>query len=134
MRVPETEIKARILLEAGSLPGVRLFNNPVGVAYAGSVLEWDRRARVLVLKEPRTITYGLCPGSSDIIGLRQVRITAAHVGNTIGQFVGLEVKTDRGTSGDLQVRFGNMVLAYGGFSNLVRSPADAVFALATENY
>ena len=41
----------------------------------------------------RWVTFGLCIGSSDIIGIRPIIVTGDMVGRTIGQFVAVEVKS-----------------------------------------
>ena len=40
------------------------------------------------------VKFGL-PGSPDIIGIKPVKISVDMVGKTIGQFIGIEVKTGR---------------------------------------
>ena len=40
--------------------------------------------------------FGLCKGSSDLIGLRVLEITPKLVGQRLAQFVALEVKTAQG--------------------------------------
>lgn len=72
----------------------------------------------------RLVRYGLCPGSSDLIGLRQVTITPDMVGQTIAQFVAIEVK-DRGRVTPEQERFITMVLQAGGLAGIARSVDDA---------
>lgn len=101
----ESSILAAILLDLGGRPGIRLFRNNTGRLR-------DRRGIYL--------TYGLCIGSSDIIGLR-----TAH---GVAQFVALEVK-DRGVLSDEQRDFLAMVLSMGGVAACVRSVDEARTAL-----
>lgn len=63
--------------------------------------------------------YGLCVGSSDLIG-----ILAPH-----GRFIALEVKTNRGCTTPEQDLFLALVRRKGGFACVVRSVSDAVQAL-----
>lgn len=60
----------------------------------------------------RPVKYGL-PGSPDIIGIVPVLITADMVGETIGQFVGVEVKVGRDRQSEKQKRFGDRLVEYG---------------------
>lgn len=50
---PETRLMQKIRLAVGALPGTRIFRNNVGVAQ---------------FPDGRPVRYGLCPGSSDLIG------------------------------------------------------------------
>jgi len=61
------------------------------------------------------VRYGLCVGSSDIIGLAPD-----------GTFLAVEVKTDTGRSTDAQKRFIAAVQAKGGRAGIARSADEAV--------
>lgn len=110
----EAWVQSAVRLEAARL-GVRLWRNNSGVA-----------------QDPdngRPVRYGLSNESaqqnarvksSDLIGVRPVVVTVAHVGQTIGQFVARECKasgwsgvprTDREIA---QARFLNIVASSGG--------------------
>jgi hypothetical protein len=79
-------------------------------------------------EEGKLVRYGLANDSkavnemiksSDLIGIRPVLITPAHVGYTVGQFVAREVKAGawmyRGTSHEqAQKRFLELVAGMGG--------------------
>jgi hypothetical protein len=69
----------------------------------------------------RLVRYGLCVGSSDLIGIRRVAVGDA----VIGQFVALEVKTSRGRTTAEQERFLAMVRQLGGVGGVVRSVEEA---------
>lgn len=121
----EAELQARIMLSIGALPGVRVFRNAVGEAWHGEVIEHSHGH--LVMKFPRRVTYGLCPGSSDLIGLRSVRITDAMVGNTFAQFIAPEIKRPRGGhEREKQRDFIAMVQSLGGAADFVRSEQQAI--------
>lgn len=116
----EQVIQQQIRLNIGINPEVRLFRNNCGTA-----------------TDPRTgnfIRYGLSPGSSDLIGIRKVTITPDMVGQTIGVFTSLEVKTDTGKPSTDQKKWLSMVTAFGGIAGVARSPQDArrILGLASD--
>lgn len=101
---PESAIQRDILLALGALPHVRVFRNSVGLA-----------------RDPRSgakVRFGLCVGSSDLIGLCR------------GRFLALEVKTATGRPTPEQLAFIAMVRAQGGIAGVVRSVADALLLVA----
>jgi len=104
----ETNIQHEIMLAASRVPGVRLFRNNTG---------FDKTAKV---------RYGLCVGSSDLIGWKTIEITPFHVGQKIAVFVALEVKTPKGRPTTEQLNFIDVVDSAGGHSGIVRSEEDAV--------
>lgn len=118
----ETTLKSQIMLDCGALPDVRLFNNPVGEGWQGKRVAQD--SATITLLQPRRVVYGLCPGSSDIIGFRTVTITPDMVGTTVAQFIAPEVKTGTGRVRDDQVKFIAAVNRAGGLAGVVRSSAD----------
>ena len=71
------------------------------------------------------VAYGLCPGSSDLIGWREVLITSEMVGKTVAQFVALEVKSNSGRPTPEQIAFLLTVMKSGGLSSLVFSLEEA---------
>jgi hypothetical protein len=123
----ESDIQARILLAIGALPGVRVFRNHVGEGWHGQVL--DQSPDRLLLAHPRRVTFGLAPGSSDIIGWRTVTIRPEDVGRQIAQFVGHEVKTTTGVAAEKQRKFHAALSAAGGLSAVVRSPERALHSI-----
>ncbi len=108
----EAAIQNLIRLEA-SAKGLRVWRNNVGV---------------LMDERGIPVRYGLANDSkqmnthiksSDLIGIRPVLITQAHVGQTIGQFVAREVKRASwhytGTARELaQLRYLELVVSLGG--------------------
>ncbi len=112
----ESEILHDIRLAVGQLPGVAVWRNQVGIAtFPGG----------------RKVPYGLCRGSSDIIGLRSIVIAPEHVGSQIAQFVAIEVKTDSGRHSLEQKLFLKLVAARGGLAITARTEAEAVAAVRT---
>ena len=72
----EATIKRDILRRLGRGP-VRVFNNPVGSAWQGIATRLPNGD--VLLHNPRRVVYGLCPGSSDLIGWRTVEVTPEMV-------------------------------------------------------
>ena len=98
----EKTIERKIILDSAKL-GMILFKNEVGMAYT---------------KNGFPIHFGLCKGSSDLIGWRTVKITQEMVGKDIAQFCAVEVKKDKNGSyraTDEQKRFIEAVNKAGGF-------------------
>ncbi len=62
--------------------GLKIFRNNVGQTFYTDVKTGQKRI----------VRYGLAQGSGDLIGIRPVTITPDMVGQTIGQFVSIEVK------------------------------------------
>lgn len=104
----ETSIQSRILRALGSRPDTRLFRNQVGVGWVGKP---DRLTRV---------SFGLHPGSSDLIGWRTITITPEMVGKRVAVFLGIEVKTDSGRLRPNQINWDQRLREAGGASVIVR--------------
>jgi len=101
----EHEIQQRIRLACGRGP-VRLWRNNSGA---------------LVDQQGRLVRFGLCKGSSDLIGLRTLEITTDLVGQRLAQFVALEIKTARGVVSPEQRAFLDLVEQLGGVAAVCRS-------------
>ena len=110
----EHEIQQRIRLACGRGP-VRLWRNNTGA---------------LVDQQGRFVRFGLCKGSSDLIGLHSLEITPELVGQRIAQFVALEVKTPLGTLSPEQRAFLRLVEKLGGMAAVCRSVKEAEQVLA----
>jgi VRR-NUC domain. len=98
----EKTVERNLILEASKI-GMTLFKNEVGFA---------------ITQNGFPVHYGLCKGSSDLIGWRSVEITEDMIGKRIAQFCAVEVKKDkhgkyRATSE--QQNFINAVKKAGGF-------------------
>jgi hypothetical protein len=109
----EQELQQRIRLQLGSSP-VRLWRNNVGALR-------DERGRL--------VTYGLCKGSSDLIGLRQVLIGPEHLGQTLAVFSAIEVKAPKGRLREEQRSFLELVERFGGYSGVATSLEEAARVL-----
>jgi len=122
----EHDTQQRILLAHGSGP-VRLWRNNVGTGWAGQAtrvtagnlqaIAHTIRPGDVVIRGGRPLHAGLCVGSSDLIGYRQV--------DGLAQFVALEVKSERGRPTLEQARFLDHISSAGGCAAVVRSIKDA---------
>jgi len=73
----------------------------------------------------RWIHYGLCVGSSDLIGLSSVIITSHDVGRRLAVFAAVEVKSQRGRATREQQSFIDTVSSLGGLAGIARSVEQA---------
>jgi len=99
----ESHILADIRLALGREPDFRVWRNETGTA---------RHLN-------RHVRYGLCRGSSDLIGIL----------SPAGRLVALEVKTAAGRPTREQLLFLDVVRRFGGFGAIVRSVDEAHAAL-----
>jgi hypothetical protein len=113
----ETPIIRRILAEHGARPDLRLWRNETAGAWVGRVVGRTREGHV-VLQGARQIQAGLCVGSSDLIGI-----------GPGGQFLALEVKSERDRVRPAQRTFLERVAILGGLAEVVRSPEDVARVL-----
>jgi hypothetical protein len=93
-----------------SLGPIRLFRNNTGA-----------------LKDQggRLVRYGLCTGSSDLIGWRTITITPEMVGQRLAVFTSIEVKTPTGHLTPAQSAWLGTVRGCGGIAGIARSVRDA---------
>lgn len=96
----ESDIQQSIRLALGRDRDVVLWRNSVGVAQT---------------PDGRSQRFGLCPGSSDLVGI-----------GPGGRFLAIEVKTNHGRVAPDQARFVDLVRARGGIAGICRSVEDAV--------
>ena len=126
----EHVIQQQILL-AHSSGTTRLWRNNVGTGWAGQAtkvtggnlraVSQALRPGDVVIRQGRPLHAGLCVGSSDLIGYRQV--------DGIAQFVALEVKSATGSATKEQVQFLDHIQAAGGLAGIARSVDDAAAIL-----
>lgn len=74
----------------------------------------------------RLVRFGLCKGSSDLIGFRPTVITPEMVGKTVAIFTAIEVKTPTGKPTPEQLHFLQRVKDLGGIAGIARSVDDAL--------
>lgn len=105
----EKGAQSRIMLALGGHPRIRIFRNNVGLAR---------------FPDGSTVRYGLCPGSADLIGWREVTITPEMVGQTVAQFLSVECKAPKGRASELQDAWFFAVKRAGGIAVIARSVDD----------
>jgi len=115
-----TELTTREISDAALLQHPGLYRNNNGVAFIGDKIVVKansklpvRRGDVLIVN-PRTIAYGLHPGSGDYVGWEPIVITPDMVGQTIAQFFSLEVKSAEDRLSDRQRTWNQWVIRDGG--------------------
>jgi hypothetical protein len=74
----------------------------------------------------RPVTFGLCKGSSDLIGWHTIRITPDMVGQQVAVFTSIEVKAAKGRLKPEQKQWIEAVQAAGGFAGVARSVEDVL--------
>jgi hypothetical protein len=108
----EALLQRQVML-ALSDAGCTVWRNNTGTAYQGRVIHSS--GSTVTLADSRVITFGLCVGSADLIG-----ITGE------GRFIALEIKTKTGRVSPDQARFIEHVKLMGGIAGVVRSVDDAL--------
>lgn len=110
--------------------GITNWRNNTGTGWAGKSTKITRagsyvlEAGDVVIKNARPLRAGLCKGSSDIIGITPVFITQDMVGQTIGVFTAVEVKSKRGKATENQENFISVIRQHGGYAGVARSTDD----------
>lgn len=113
-------MKEKLILEqimvSFSRLGARLFRNNVGVLQ-------DKRGQ--------HVKYGLCTGSSDLIGWHSVTVTPEMIGRKIAIFLAVEVKAGKTAVTGPQLDFLRAVKESGGICMLVHDVETAEALLRT---
>ena len=115
--------------------GARLFRNATAQGYVGKAERVSAPMAVtvysgdVVIRQARTLSAGLCVGSSDLIGWMPVRIMPHHVGQTFARFLAVEDKSTLGRLRPEQIKFLDAVAASGGIAVVSRDPSDLETAL-----
>lgn len=105
-----------LIMVALSEAGCIVWRNNTGQAWHGAVIH--RAGKQVTLSDSRMQPYGLCVGSSDLIG-----ITAD------GRFLAVEVKTSTGRATAEQRKFIDAVRLKGGIAGIARSVDEAIALL-----
>jgi hypothetical protein len=80
---------------------------------------WRNNTGCLLDKRGVPVKFGLCVGSSDLIGI-----------SPSGKFIAVEIKTTKGRATPEQMRFIEAVREKGGIAGIARSPEEAVALLS----
>lgn len=126
----------RLIMMAMSQQNATIFRNNTGNAVAGSHYKRiDKSGQYLleagdwVVKHGNRVQYGLCVGSSDLIGWKPLVVTPEMVGHRIAQFLAAEIKTATGRATDEQMNFIQAVRKAGGTAGILRSVDDTTALL-----
>lgn len=107
-----------------SMDGDRLFRNNVGSAWTGKTQKLaDGR---MIITNPRPVTFGLCNGSSDLIGWTNVKISQEMVGKTFPIFTACEVKYGKGRPTKEQTAFVKYINSINGIATIAWSFEDFI--------
>ena len=91
----------------------------------GDVRLWRNNTGCLQDRQGRWVRFGLAKGSSDLIGIRRITITPDMVGQEVGIFCAVEVKSPTGKPTEEQRRFLSCVESMGGVAGVARSVDEA---------
>lgn len=86
---------------------------------------WRNNVGRLFDQQGRPVTFGLCPGSADLIGYSTVTITPEMVGQQVAVFTAVEVKAADGRLTAQQKAWLEHVRAAGGRAGVARGIDDA---------
>ena len=117
----EIRIQSEILRALGSHPDVRMFRNTVGQGWVGRATHTGNR---VIIEFPKRVTFGLCPGSGDLIGFRCYEVRPEDVGRRLAVFCSVEVKTPRGSTQDNQVTWRDVLIERGVIAIIARRRQD----------
>lgn len=124
----ESRVKSQLRLDlADAEPGLRLFNNAVGNFWTGRLISIHNG--VATIDGARRVQCGLMPGSGDLIGPYQRRITQLDIDRygeiLIAQFCSLEVK-DKTRPTPAQIQWANFINEFGGVAGIVHNADEAI--------
>ncbi|MFP4561588.1 MAG: VRR-NUC domain-containing protein [Thiohalorhabdus sp.] len=126
----ETPLMRNVQLELGGREGIKLFRNDIGTGYQGKAYNYAGGG--VVIPNPRRVSYGLHPGSPDLVGWRSIEITPDMVGATVAVFVGVETKAKGGRVQPNQRNFLETLQQGGGLAGVARSVDEAVEIVAPD--
>lgn len=97
----------------------------------GDVRLWRNNTGCLKDQQGRWVRFGLANGSSDLIGVRRMTITPEMVGQEVGIFCAVEVKSATGRATTEQRNFLDCVRNFGGLAGVARSVDEATKIIFT---
>ena len=103
--------------------------NRIRLALNGLAVTFRNHTGAIEDKDGQWHRFGLCKGSSDIIGWTPVEITPEMVGQTVAVFTAIEVKTKRGRVSKEQAQFIYKLTGDGGIGFVARSDDEALALL-----
>lgn len=112
-----------IMMEVCKNNATTVFRNNTGKAWQGEYFR--TKTNDVLLKNPRIIEFGLCEGSSDVIGWTERIITPEMVGKKVAVFTAIEVKEPNGRTSAAQLNFINQIRKCGGIAGIAVTPEEA---------
>jgi hypothetical protein len=106
----------------------RKIQSEIQLAANGPARLWRNNVGALRDQRGQLVRYGLCPGSSDLIGYRTIVITPDMVGQRLAVFAAVEVK-DQAAPTEQQQAFIRLIEQAGGLAGVARSVPDALSIL-----
>jgi hypothetical protein len=119
----EKNIQSLILIAISKLKHIGWRNN-TGMGWIGHSITLKNGD--VMIRNARPLHAGLCVGSSDIIGIKKIKITQEMVGKEIGQFLAIEVKQEKKKPTKEQQNFIDFVNSNGGIGFVARSEQDII--------
>ncbi len=92
----------------------------------GPVRLWRNNTGMLRDQHGRPVTFGLCPGSADLIGYTTIEVTPDMVGQRLAVFTAVEVKSPTGRPTPEQAAFLDHIRQAGGRAGIARSVDEAM--------
>ena len=120
----EQEIQNQIRVAASQRGNALTWRNNVGTGWQGEVVTMKDGSKLI--RNPRLVHFGLCEGSSDLIGITTVTVTPEMVGQRIGVFTAIEVKKPGKQATAVQRQFLMSVKQQGGRAGVARSIGEAM--------
>lgn len=106
-----------------AFPEARLFRNDCGSAITGGRVV-KMTGGILAVQDGRRISYGLLPGSGDLVGWATITVTPEMVGRKVAVFTSIEAKTENDRIREDQVVWARNVRSAGGIAKIIRSHGD----------
>ncbi len=92
----------------------------------GPVRLWRNNTGMLRDQHGQPVTFGLCPGSADLIGYTTIEVTPDMVGQRLAVFTAVEVKSPTGRPTPEQAAFLDHIRQAGGRAGIARSVDEAM--------